>query len=90
MHQSPSPLTLARARANAPTSFELRTGYRAPRGREPAYLKTHGFGAPPYDPTANARANPARTYHVETAWEAMLLTPAYSGERKTFKRWAKQ
>jgi hypothetical protein len=47
-------------------------------------------GAPPYDPRRNARANPTRSYHVETTWEAMLLTPANPGERTTFKRWSRE
>jgi hypothetical protein len=48
-------------------------------------------GAPPYDRTANARANAYnRSYHVETACEAMLLTEPYSGERTTFKRWSRE
>jgi hypothetical protein len=40
---------------------------------------------------ANARANAYnRSYHVETACEAMLLTEPYSGERTTFKRWSRE
>jgi hypothetical protein len=54
------------------------------------YPRRYARVAPSYDPTANARANPNRSYHVETTWEAMLLTAAYSGERKTFKRWSRE
>ena len=46
-------------------------------------------GAPAYDPARNARAN-NRSYHVEPACEAMHLTPPWSGERRTFKRWSRQ
>lgn len=47
-------------------------------------------GSPPYDPTRNARVSPNRSYHVEMACEAMHLTPPYSGERTTFKRWSRE
>jgi hypothetical protein len=47
-------------------------------------------GARPYDPTANARANVNRSYHVETACEAMAMVRPYTGERTTFKRWYRE
>jgi hypothetical protein len=43
----------------------------------------------PFDRTRNARINPIRSYHFETAWEAMSMTKPYSGERNTFPRWHK-
>ena len=91
MSKSNSVLTLARKRAATPTTFERRLGFTvAPDHRVESFsLGVRTRGAPVYDPARNARANPARTYHVETAWDAMLLTAGYSGEPHTFKRWSR-
>jgi hypothetical protein len=44
--------------------------------------------APVFDTTLNNRIN-NRSYKVELVWDAMLMTPPYAGERKTFPRWSR-
>jgi hypothetical protein len=60
-----------------------------PRQSKQVHAGSWTIPARPFDRTRNARANPSRTYHVETAWEAMSITKPYSGERITFSRWHK-
>lgn len=64
-----------------------RPQFKAPPVRNLTFRPWARVGARPIN-IARANAPINRSYHVETAWEAMLLTSPYSGEKTTFKRWS--
>jgi hypothetical protein len=62
-----------RRRASEPTTFERARGYRPARRSDQSETSRVVHAARPFDRTANARANPNRSYSYSTVSESLVI-----------------